>query len=79
MERKNGLKVTQGQDKLVNCPCCKSNACYESEFQTQDGPIKTWLCMTCGMTTNTTIRTDETETEMEVSYAEVFKNFLKKL
>ena len=55
MERKNGLKVTQGQDKLVNCPCCKSNACYESEFQTQDGPIKTWLCMTCGMTTNTTM------------------------
>ena len=58
MERKNGLKVTQGQDKLVNCPCCKSNACYESEFQTQEGPIKTWLCMTCGMTTNTTMVAD---------------------
>jgi transposase-like protein len=37
-------------DKLVTCPCCSSNACYESEFTTQEGPIKTWLCMTCGFT-----------------------------
>ena len=48
--------ITQGQDKLVTCPCCGSNACYESEFTTQDGKIKTWLCMTCGFTTNTTMK-----------------------
>ena len=35
-------------DKLVNSPICDSDACYESEFQTQDGIIKTWLCMTSG-------------------------------
>jgi hypothetical protein len=51
-------------DKLVNSPICNSNACYESEFQTQDGPVKTWLCMTsgytsdCGMTTNTSMTED---------------------
>ena len=47
--------IKQGQDKLVNSPICDSNACYESEFQTQDGPIKTWLCMTSGYTSNTTM------------------------
>ena len=42
-------------DKLVNSPICDSDACYESEFQTADGPIKTWLCMTSGYTSNTTM------------------------
>ena len=45
-------------DKLVNSPICDSDACYESEFQTADGPIKTWLCMTSGYTTNTTMTLD---------------------
>ena len=48
-------------DKLVTCKCCGSNACYESEFTTQEGPIATWLCMTCGFTTNTTM-TEDSET-----------------
>ena len=46
------------EDKLVNSPICDSNACYESEFQTADGPIKTWLCMTSGYTSNTTMTLD---------------------
>ena len=50
--------ITQGQDKLVTCPCCGSNACYESEFNTQEGNVKTWLCMTCGYTSNTTMTLD---------------------
>ena len=45
-------------DKLVNSPICDSNACYESEFQTQDGTVKTWLCMTSGYTSNTTMTKD---------------------
>jgi hypothetical protein len=45
-------------DKLVNSPICDSNACYESEFQTQDGIVKTWLCMTSGYTSNTTMTLD---------------------
>tara|TARA_R110001583_G_scaffold36463_1_gene120009 strand:+ start:1425 stop:1961 length:537 start_codon:yes stop_codon:yes gene_type:complete len=50
--------MEQGQDKLIDCKCCGSNACYESEFTTQEGPIKTWLCMTCGYTSNTTMTED---------------------
>ena len=42
-------------DKLVISPVCGGNACYESEFQTQDGIVKTWLCMTSGYTSNTTM------------------------
>ena len=45
-------------DKLVNSPICNSNACYESEFETQEGTIKTWLCMTSGYTSNTTMTLD---------------------
>ena len=48
-------------DKLVNSPICDSDACYESEFQTQDGVIKTWLCMTSGYTSNTTMTEDSEE------------------
>ena len=50
--------VTLEMDKLVDCPCCGSNACYESEFNTQEGNVKTWLCMTCGYTSNTTMTED---------------------
>ena len=45
-------------DKLVNSPICDSDGCYESEFQTQDGVVKTWLCMTSGYTSNTTMTKD---------------------
>ena len=48
-------------DKLVNSPICDSDACYESEFQTQEGTIKTWLCMTSGYTSNTTMTEDSEE------------------
>ena len=50
--------MEQIQDKLVNSPICDSNACYESEFQTQEGVVKTWLCMTSGYTSNTTMTLD---------------------
>tara|TARA_R110000744_G_scaffold56321_3_gene118809 strand:+ start:609 stop:1160 length:552 start_codon:yes stop_codon:yes gene_type:complete len=50
--------ISQGQDKLVTCKCCKGDACYESEFTTQEGKIETWLCMTCGFTSNTTMTED---------------------
>ena len=50
--------MEQGKDKLVICKCCNSNACYESEFTTQDGLINTWLCMTCGFTSNSTMTED---------------------
>jgi len=58
MERKNELKLEQTRDKLVVCHCCGSDACYKSEFKTQEGNIQTWLCMTCGFTTNSTMTKD---------------------
>ena len=50
--------MEQTGDKLVICKCCESNACYESTFTTQEGPINTWLCMTCGFTSNSTMTED---------------------
>tara|TARA_R110002020_G_scaffold190360_1_gene389867 strand:- start:177 stop:665 length:489 start_codon:yes stop_codon:yes gene_type:complete len=50
--------MKQVQDKLVISPICGSDAMYESEFQTEDGIIKTWLCMTSGYTSNTTMTLD---------------------
>ena len=50
--------MKQNQDKLVMCHCCGSDACYQSEFTTEEGLLKTWLCMTCGFTTNTTMTED---------------------
>ena len=63
------------QDKLVNSPVCDSNACYESEFTTQDGPIKTWLCMTSGYTSNTTMTLDSEALEQTLKHtAEMIKD-----
>ena len=56
------------QDKLVNSPICDSDACYESEFQTQDGKIKTWLCMTSGYTSNTTMTKDSEELKFTLEH-----------
>ena len=60
--------ITQGQDKLVDSPVCDSNACYESEFTTADGPIKTWLCMTSGYTSNTTMTLDSEALKQTLEY-----------
>ena len=67
------MKMTK--DKLVNSPICDSNACYESEFQTQEGTIKTWLCMTSGFTTNTTMTEDSDELKFTLEHtAEMIKD-----
>ena len=67
--------MEQGQDKLVTCPCCGSDACYESEFTTQDGKVNTWLCMTCGFTSNTTMKEgDETLMKAEELTANLIKD-----
>ena len=63
-------------DKLVNSPVCDSNACYESEFQTQEGTIKTWLCMTSGYTSNTTMTLDSEALKQTL---ELTADFIKSL
>ena len=71
MAKKN---ITLSMDKLIDCPCCTSNACYESEFTTEEGNITTWLCMTCGMTTNTSM---EEESEILKESFEVTAEIIK--
>ena len=67
--------MKQGQDKLTTCKCCESDACYESEFTTQEGKINTWLCMTCGFTSNTTMTEDsEALKQVEELTAELIKD-----
>ena len=55
MAKKN---ITLSMDKLVDSPICDSNACYESEFKTEEGIVKTWICLTSGYTSNTTMTLD---------------------
>ena len=59
-------------DKLVNSPICDSDACYETEFQTQNGIIKTWLCMTSGFTSNTTMTEDSEELKFTLEHTADF-------
>ena len=59
-------------DKLVISPVCGGNACYESEFQTQEGTIKTWLCMTSGFTSNTTMTEDSEELKFTLEHTADF-------
>ena len=62
-------------DKLVDSPICDSNACYESEFKTQEGTIKTWLCMTSGYTSNTTMTLDSDALKQTLEFtAELIKD-----
>ena len=63
------------KDRLTNCVCCGSNACYESQFKLQSGILKTWLCMTCGFTTNETMEEkSETLKQAEEHTAEFIKD-----
>ena len=67
--------MKQLKDKLVTSPICNSDACYESEFQTQDGKIKTWLCMTSGYTSNTTMTLDSEALKQTLEFtAELIKD-----
>ena len=67
--------MKQTGDKLVTCKCCGSNACYESEFTTVDGTINTWLCMTCGFTSNTTMTKDSEALKFTLDHtAEMIKD-----
>ena len=63
------------KDKLVESPICDSNACYESEFTTVNGPLKTWLCMTSGFTSNTAMTLDGDSLKETLEYtAELIKD-----
>ena len=39
-------------DNLVECPCCGSDACSKTPINNLEGGINSYLCWTCGFTTN---------------------------
>ena len=59
------------KDKLTDCPCCGSDACYQSKV----GEVDTWRCMSCGFASNTLmIEGSETEQAMYNGTAELIKD-----
>ena len=68
--------MIQSIDKLVDSPVCDSNACYESEFQTEEGIVKTWICLTSGYTSNTTMTLDSESLKTTI---ELTADFIKDL
>lgn len=43
------------KDKLVTCPVCGGNACYEQYMEEE---VITWLCWGCGFTSSTLLTKD---------------------
>jgi hypothetical protein len=43
-------------DNLITCPCCGSDACSKSPIDNFEVPINSYLCWTCGFTTNDLIK-----------------------
>ena len=59
-------------DNLIECPCCKSNAC--SKTPTSSG-VNVYLCWTCGFTTNDELVTgSDFEKENFENTAEIIKD-----
>lgn len=49
-------------DNLTKCAHCGGDACYETDHTFSNGlNIKSWMCMGCGFTTNTTLIKDSDE------------------
>jgi len=67
------------EDRLTNCVCCTSNACYESQFKLPSGTLKTWLCMTCGFTSNETMEEDSESLKQAEEHTATFIKDLKQI
>ena len=63
-------------DKLINCPCCESDACYVDETTPN---ILTYFCYGCGLQTNSLMREGEEFYEQQISMLpELYKDLLNK-
>jgi len=63
-------------DKLINCPCCESDACYVDETTPN---ILTYFCYGCGFQTNSLMREGEEFYEQQISMLpELYKDLLNK-
>ena len=62
------------EDKLIECPCCGSDACYQSQLE-GDVTITNWLCMTCGFTTDSRMKEGSDYAEIMLTHtAELIKD-----
>jgi len=43
-------------DNLIECPCCGSDACSENPVSNLGEQVNSYLCWTCGFTTNELLR-----------------------
>jgi hypothetical protein len=63
-------------DKLINCPCCGSDACFVDET-TPD--ISTYFCYGCGFQTNSLMKEGEEFYNQQISILpELYKDLLNK-
>jgi hypothetical protein len=63
-------------DKLINCPCCGSDACYVDKT-TPD--VLTCFCYGCGFQTNSLMKEGEEFYEQQISILpELYKDLLNK-
>lgn len=64
------------KDNLIKCNRCGGDACYETDHTFSNGfNIKSWMCMGCGFTTNTTLVKDSDElSHSETLLPELYKD-----
>lgn len=64
------------KDSLVTCNRCKGNACYETDHTFSNGlNIKSYQCMGCGFTTNSTLVEGSNElANSEAQLPELYKD-----
>lgn len=63
-------------DKLIICLHCNGDCCYETDHTFSNGfNIKSYMCMGCGFTTNTTLKEGSEELKQsEASLPELYKD-----
>lgn len=62
------------KDKLITCPRCGGNACYEQKINDE---VTTWLCWGCGFTSSTLMlkKSSTVKTALETS-PELYKDLM---
>ena len=63
-------------DRIINCPRCSGNACYETDHTFSNGfNLKSYQCMGCGWTTNNTLIEETQELKnIELQLPELYKD-----
>ncbi len=61
------------EDKIIDCPHCNSQLCYEN----QQGEVKIWVCLTCGFTANSQMKEGSEYYEKQIEFLpELYKELI---